>query len=108
VRGTATVTITDNSSGSGYQSIQVAYDNYSDNGINVINGTESVQNDSTPGNVTWNENLTLSGQREGTKLTSPGGFTLGLSVLLHNDFQATGTMTTTIDGQSYTQPDNGT
>jgi hypothetical protein len=110
VFGFATVAITDNTSGTGYQSIEVTYHNYVQNpGLNVINGTESVQNDSTPGNVTWNEDLTAWGlQGVGTKVTSPGGFTLGLSVLFSNNFQATGTMTTTIDGQTYTQPANGT
>ncbi len=107
VRGDATVLITDANSGAGYQSIQATYTNYSQDGRHVINGTESVQKDSTPGNVTWNEDLMLSGQEHGTKLTSPGGFTLGLSVLFFNNFQATGTMTTTIDGQAYTQPENG-
>jgi hypothetical protein len=105
VRGSATVLI--NSSRSGYQSIQASFQNYSDNGRNVINGTESVQKGST-GNVTWNDDLTLSGQRTGTKVTSAGGFTLGLLVLFFNNFQATGTMTTTIDGQAYRQPANGT
>jgi hypothetical protein len=73
----------------------------------VINGSESVQAD-VSGNVTWNEDLTLSGRQQGTKVTGPGGFTLGLSVLFENLFEATGTMTTTIDGPSYTQPANGT
>ena len=108
VHGYATVVVTDNSSNTGYQSIAATYHNYSQDGTHVINGTESAQNDATPGNITWTENLTLSGCQTGTKLTSPGGFTLGLSVLIDNNFQATGTMTTTIDGQTYTQPANGT
>lgn len=108
VRGYASVVITDKSSGSGYQSIQATYYRYSQDGRHVIDGTESAAYDATPGNVTWNEDLTLSGLSRGTKLTSPGGFTLGLSVLFFNNFQATGTMTTTIDGHTYTQPANGT
>ncbi len=108
VHGYATVTITDNSSNTGYQSIQATYHNYSQDGTHVIKGIESAQNDTTPGNVTWTENLTLSGRQTGTKVTSPGGFTLGLSVLINNNFQATGTMTTTIDGHTYAQPANGT
>jgi hypothetical protein len=107
VRGSATVVIADNSSNTAIQSIQVSYHKYSDDGRNVINGTEGTQNDSTPGNITWTENLALSGQDTGTKVTGPGGFTLGTSVLL-NDFEATGTMTTTINGQTFTQPANGT
>jgi hypothetical protein len=108
VRGYATVTVTNDATGTAIQSIQATYNNYSDNGRDVINGTESVQNDTTPGNVTWNDDLTLSGQSSGTKITSGGGFTLGLSVEFSNDFIAMGTMTTTIDGRSYFQPPNGT
>jgi hypothetical protein len=108
VRGFATVVVTDNGAGTGIQSIQATYDNYSQDGRHVINGTESVQNDATPGNVTWDEDLTLSGRQTGTKVTSPGGFTLGLSVEFANLFEASGTMTTTIDGQTYSQPVNGT
>ncbi len=109
VFGSAIVTITDNSTNTGYQSIAAIYHNYVQYpGLNVINGTESVQNDNTPGNVTWNEDLTSLGQQGvGSKVTSLGGFTVGLSVLFLNNFQATGTMTTTIDGQTYTQPANG-
>ena len=110
VFGSATVAITDNSSGTGYQSIQPTYHDYVQYpGLNVINGTERVQNDSTPGNITWNEDLTSWGlQGVGSKVTSPAGFTVGLSVLFSNNFQATGTMTTTINGRTYTQPANGT
>ena len=56
--------------------------------------------------MTWNENLRLSGRQTGTKLTSPGGLTLSPAVL-ENIFDAVGTMTTTIDGVTYTQPGNG-
>jgi hypothetical protein len=118
VRGFATVVISNSTAGTAIRSVQVTYHNYvQDPGRNVINGTESVQNDSTPGNVTWCEALTVSGQHTGNKSTSPctgtppaasGGFTLGLSVEFFNNFQATGTMETTIDGQTNTQPANGT
>lgn len=108
VHGYATAVITDNASGNGYQSIQATYHNYSQDARSVINGTEGVHYDSTPGNITWNEDLTSSGQQRGTKVTSPGGFTLGLSDLFFNNFQPSGTMTTTIDGHTYTQPANGT
>ncbi|MFI5799941.1 hypothetical protein [Streptomyces sp. NPDC051677] len=116
--GSATVRIT--STGTQTLSIGVDYHNYSDDGTNVINGTEKVERVSstalgcTPGTasalacVTWTEDLTLSGRHTGTKLTGPGGFTLGPSVMLGNNFQAVGTLTTTIDGTTYTQPVNGT
>jgi hypothetical protein len=109
--GSATVVITDNASNTAIMSIAVAYHNFIDQFLDVINGTESVQRTGTSPfteQVTWFENLRLSGLHTGTKVTSPGGFTLGPSVLLANNFQAVGTMTTTIDGVSYTQPANGT
>jgi hypothetical protein len=56
--------------------------------------------------LTWQEDLRLSGRHTGTKVTSPDGLTLS-PLILENIFQATGTMTTTIDGQAYTQPGNG-
>jgi hypothetical protein len=105
VRGSASVVVTANATHD--TSIGVTYANFTDRPGYAINGTESVQlSGSSPftATVTWQEDLTLSGRHTGTKVTSPGGFTLGPSVLLANDFQATGTMTTTIDGQSYTQP----
>ncbi|MGW1561162.1 hypothetical protein ACWCQ1_32200 [Streptomyces sp. NPDC002144] len=118
-RGSATVRITNDSAGDQTLSIAVAYDNYSDDGTNVINGTEKVERVSntalgcTPGTasalacVTWTEDLTLTGRHTGTKRTGPGGFTLGPSVMLSNDFQAVGTLTTTLDGTTYSQPANG-
>jgi hypothetical protein len=134
VRGSATVVITDNAANTAIQSIQVTYDHFSDNGRNVIKGSETVQaktdadhptvsctfNHIPVGCLSFSEDLTLSGQRTGTKVTTPGppgctlappdafgGFTLGAAVLLANLFQASGCMTTTIDGVTYTQPANG-
>jgi hypothetical protein len=52
------------------------------------------------------QHLILSGRHVGTKVTGPGGFTLS-PLILENIFQATGTLTTTIDGVVYTQPGNG-
>ena len=110
-RGSAAVVITDNSTNSFITSIAVTYKNFSDKPGYVINGNESVQNNGTNSpfaeQVTWMENLTLSGRHTGTKVTSPNGFTLGSALLLQNNFQPTGTMTTTIDGTAYTQPADG-
>jgi hypothetical protein len=108
VRGIATVVVTANATQD--TSIGVTYANFVDRPGYTINGTESVQlTGGSPftATVTWHEDLTLSGRHTGTKVTSPDGFTLGPSVLLQNNFQPTGTMTTTIDGQVYTQPANG-
>ncbi len=110
VVGYATVVIADNSTNSAIQSIQVTYHNYvQSRGLNVVNGTESV-NTNTPGFMTWNDNLTVFGlQGSGQLVTSPGGFSVNVNALnFSNNFQATGTMTTTLNGITYTQPANGT
>ena len=61
-----------------------------------------------PGFLTWNEYITLVGvQGIGKQFTSPGGFTINTNALNSNNFQATGTMTTTLNGKTYTQPANG-
>jgi hypothetical protein len=57
--------------------------------------------------VDWYSNLFQNGIDTGTKLTSADGFHLNINILT-NLFNATGTLTTTIDGQVFTQPANGT
>jgi hypothetical protein len=109
LHGSATVVVT--ASATQDTSIGVTYARFSDRPGYTINGTESVQlSGGSPftASVTWHSDLRLSGRHTGTKVTSPDGFTLGPSVLLQNNFQPTGTMTTTIDGQVYVQPANGT
>jgi hypothetical protein len=119
VSGSATVTVTDDSTGSQLLAVAATYHDFSDDGADVINGSERVTRGSdaslgcTAGTatalacVTWTENLKLSGAHTGSKLTGPDGFTLGPSVLMRNDFEADGTLTTSIDGTDYTQPANG-
>jgi hypothetical protein len=106
--GSASVVITTDSSGTRIMTIKVSYANYSDQRGRVINGTESASLliDSPFSPLTWNEDLTLAGRQSGTKVTSAGGFKLS-PLILENIVQATGTMTTTIDGVTYTQPGNG-
>lgn len=108
VSGVANVVITTDSSNTLITEIAVSYCNFSDDGTHIINGTESAERDSDSplSAVAWNEDLNLSGKESGTKLTSADGFTLS-PVILENIFDATGTMTTTINGVTYTQPGNG-
>ncbi|MQY27701.1 TolB-like translocation protein [Nocardia aurantia] len=89
-------------------SMSVSYTDFSDDGATVVDGTESIRRPrSLLGGITLQENLTVSGAHTGTKVTSePAGFTLAPTVL-ENNFQATGTLTTTLDGRTYTQPQNG-
>jgi hypothetical protein len=109
VSGSAKVTVTDTPDHRGIKAIAVAYNNYSDDGENTINGTESVNGGfSKPTEVTldWHSNLTETGKANGTKLTSPDGFELTIDIM-RNIFEATGTLTTTINGVTYKQPGNG-
>jgi len=91
------------------QGVSVTYKDYSDERGNIIDGTEEVtQNLSKPtaAVLDWRPNLVQSGKTHGTKITSPDGFHLTIDFFT-NIFEATGTLTTTIDGQTYTQPGNG-
>lgn len=51
--------------------------------------------------------IVQTGVVNGTKKTSPGGFHLTIDSKL-NYFNATGKLTTTIDGVEYKKPANGT
>ncbi|WP_307874258.1 hypothetical protein [Frankia sp. AgW1.1] len=104
--GTAAVTITENSTKTGVMSISVTYTNYDDDGTDVINGTESVQNKGTSASdITFHENLNLTGKHTGTKKTSePGGYTISPRAVISGTYNPVGTMTTTLDGHTYNQP----
>jgi uncharacterized repeat protein (TIGR01451 family) len=119
VSGSAQVTITDNATG--VTAASATYTNYSNDGDHVINGSESVQaifgrpgQNSFTSITDWVYNITETGTSTGTKVTTPGGpsspfpagFELTINVL-SNQFQATGALMTTLNGQTYTQPANG-
>jgi hypothetical protein len=115
-RGKATVTITWNDANTRVQDIAVTYAGFSDDGVNTIDGTESVSAAYPSTYVTdilWKSDLTSTMQPKGqkalkvTKLSSPDGFHLTIDLLV-NQLDATGTLTTTVGGQAYTQPANGT
>jgi WD40-like Beta Propeller Repeat len=110
VSGSAKVSIIHNAEHSAIQTVAVTYDNYSDKPGTIINGTESAtETRSKPTTTTldWHSNLAQSGKTHGSKVTSPDGFKLTIDVMT-NIFQATGTLTTTVNGQTYKQPANGT
>ena len=107
--GSAAATITENDAKTGVASVDVTYTDYSNDGINILNGTERAELVGT--DVTLHEDLKLTGRHNGTKRTSePEGFTVSvaLSALADPVFDARGTLTTTLDGRTYTQPQNGT
>ncbi|MEI5614593.1 hypothetical protein WB403_36230 [Streptomyces brasiliscabiei] len=112
--GSAEVTVTENSARTAISTLAITYQDYSDDGRYVINGTETMtlQNDTPIHNrIDWFSDLIQTDVRTGrvhaTKKTSPDGFHLDITVGT-NKFQATGTLTTTVDGHAYTQPANGT
>jgi hypothetical protein len=108
--GSASVTIADSADGTVVQSVSARYTNYSDDGAYVLNGTESVSGafpSPLVSKLDWNSDLTQTGYAHGTKQTSAGGFHLTINIE-SNIFQATGSLTTTIDGRTYRQPANAT
>lgn len=107
--GVAKVVITDSPDHRSVKSVAVDYSNYSDDGESVINGAESVSGGYTKlttATLDWRSNLTQTGKVNGKKVTSPDGFRLSIDVM-RNIFDATGALTTTINGRTYTQPANG-
>ncbi|KAL2837130.1 hypothetical protein BJY01DRAFT_251645 [Aspergillus pseudoustus] len=110
VSGHAAVTLVENSAGNGLEAVAVRYEDYSDHVGVVIHGSENVTavSDSlTLERVAWYSNLTSSGDQTGSKVTSDGGFHL-LIDMMDTEFVANGTLTTTIDGEIYAQPENYT
>ncbi|KAH8586967.1 hypothetical protein B0O99DRAFT_699474 [Bisporella sp. PMI_857] len=112
ITGSANINITWDASKRSPQTVAVEYNNFSYDGITILSGTEevSVSNPSpTLNHIDWFSDLRSIGERGiiSTKKTSEDGFHLDIDVLI-NDFSATGTMTTTVDGIAYEQPMNGT
>lgn len=83
--------------------VSARYDNFSDDGRHVINGTESVARSDVPGRFVWRSDIRAGGAQQGTKVTGePDGLVFG------RDGRVSGTLTTTIDGHSYGPPAPGT
>jgi hypothetical protein len=109
--GSATVTITETPDKRAVQTVAVTYKGYSSDGTNILNGTEKVTGASpslTVSKLDWYTDLTETGGGvTATKKTSADGFHLTID-LLTNIFDATGTLTTTINGHAFHQPANDT
>ena len=104
--GEAKVVITETPDRSGIAKVEVTYTNYSHDGVNTVNGTES----GTSAPYTWHADLKLSGLHEGTRKTSePEGFVVTPPSARNPLGRATitGTLTTTLDGRSYSSPKTG-
>jgi hypothetical protein len=103
--GAATVTVVETPDRSAISLVSAVYDNYSDDGRNILNGTESVSNaGGTAGAVTFRSALTLTGEHTGYRLTSPDGFTVSVTSAFTGNFVYTGYMATLIDGKLYQPP----
>ncbi|KAJ0419748.1 hypothetical protein BJY00DRAFT_301959 [Aspergillus carlsbadensis] len=110
VSGFADVTLVEGTGGNWLETVGVRYHNYSDTRGVVLNGWENVTTISeslTLERVAWYSNLTSSGDQVASKVTSEGGFHLLIDVM-ETEFVANGTLTTTVDGVVYTQPENYT
>jgi hypothetical protein len=109
-RGTATASFTRNAAGTALASVSVQYTDFA-NDCRTFNGSESVVNRSPSifaHVIDWSSDITMSGCETGMKITrtaggEPGTMTMSANA---NVFQATGTLTTTIDGKVYEQPAN--
>lgn len=109
VSGHADVTFTADSDGTALETVEATYHNYSDDGRNFIAGKEKVTAlypNATLIHVDWFSGLSSTGISNSTKVTGPGGFHFDIDVQL-NKFYANGTLTTTVDGVAYSQPENG-
>ncbi|KAH7074032.1 hypothetical protein BKA63DRAFT_567197 [Paraphoma chrysanthemicola] len=105
------ISSTSDQSGS-YDTVAVNYTNYSDFNGYTLNGWEQVTATilwPNPWNslVNWYSDIEETGVVTASKKTSPDGFHLQIDAVA-NIFNATGTLSTTIDGVEYEQPVNGT
>lgn len=109
VSGYANVSIVYNAQGSGLQTVTATYNNFSDNGVDVIRGFENVTYTAlnyTDSRWDWYSDIrSASDTANGSKVTSLDGFHLEIDQL-YNYFQANGTLISSIDGVSWHQPCN--
>ncbi|KAH8653751.1 hypothetical protein BX600DRAFT_471584 [Xylariales sp. PMI_506] len=106
VSGFANISILWDAENTTIETVAVTYNNFSDDGLNVVTGFENVTYTAvnlTYGLWDWYSNITSTGPAVGTKLTSTDGFHMGIDVS-YNLFGANGTLVSTIDGNSWYQP----
>jgi hypothetical protein len=105
VSGEASVEIKQDAHGRGISFVSAHYVNYSDDGFHIINGDERVEKlgNGLAASLEWHSNLTESGLTKATKVSSePQGLIIGPT-----GHPVKGSMTTTVDGKSYTSPPPG-
>ena len=112
VGGTATVTVL-NPTGKRVKEVAAVYDNYADD-CRVFNGNEKAVEEAeiSPFHYedTWYSDIAMSGCETGTKITTDSNGTRGGGTTMSaigDVFHATGSLTTTIDGEEFPQPVHG-
>lgn len=99
--GKATVVVTENPDETAIARIAVTYRDYSYDGINIVNGTESA----TAAPYVWHSDLTLTGRHQGSRTASGStGFVITPPVQVGQRAQISGELVTTLDGHTYTSP----
>lgn len=102
--GKATVSITENADRTAISRIDVDYENFSRDGANIVNGTESA----TSAPYTWHSNVTLSGKHTGSRSTTgPTGFVVTPPSKPDGRATITGELVTVLDGETFTSPRTG-
>ncbi|MFJ9704532.1 hypothetical protein [Streptomyces sp. NPDC101234] len=111
--GSARVDILWDDAKTAVKTVSVRYTRCSEDGSTFLDGSESVTRTGASPTLTtldWYSDLVKTargGKVLATKKTGTDGFHLTID-LWQTLFQATGTLTTTVGGQAYTQPANGT
>lgn len=112
ISGSATVAINHGPSsfarqGTEVVGVDVRYDNYSVDGKNILNGSESGLKESHPTRYTWHSDVILSGENTGSRKSSePHGFVV-VSPGLAQPPTITGTLTSVLNGATFTSPVTG-
>jgi hypothetical protein len=102
--GDARVAIAQSADGRGIARMDVTYTNFSDDGVNTVDGTESA----TSAPYTWHVKLSLSGRHFGSRRSSePSGFVITPLSAPGGRATVTGTLATVLDGTTYTSPGTG-
>lgn len=87
--------------------VSAAYTRYTDDGVHIIDGEESAERmgEGFGARIVWHSNLRASGLQNGVKVTSePDGFVPPTFGFGPNRPPTEGSLTTTIDGVTYTAP----
>ncbi|KAK4493911.1 hypothetical protein PRZ48_015096 [Zasmidium cellare] len=110
VSGSASIEIIENDSKTAIQMIKVGFDNFSDDGLATLSGTQNITRNVegfTINTLDWYSNLTREGIWPSRQFTSPAGFHMSIYVLT-NLFEANGTLVTIAEGLTFRQPQDGT